>query len=119
MVQIPKNTIIYTKPIRHNHKRENTKTSSGTQNQYKIKNQTLYNNNNTRNNTNTHKNPQLAPHKKIPYNIINTLANNQKISTEEIRNIATGLKTQTLIGATDGSEKNGNQAGGWTLYDTK
>ena len=29
------------------------------------------------------------------------------------------MKTQTLIGATDGSEKNSNQAGGWTLYDTK
>ena len=55
----------------------------------------------------------------MTYDIINKIANNQKISSEEIRIIASGLKTKTLIGAIDGSEKRGNQVGGWTLYDTK
>lgn len=59
------------------------------------------------------------PSYKVPYSLINTIANNQNLMQEEIAITAIYLLNNTLIGATDGSEKDGKQAWSWTLYDKK
>jgi hypothetical protein len=58
------------------------------------------------------------PNFKIPYDKINKIANNTNLTKRDIKIIANGLSNNTLIGATDGTAKEGKETGGWTLYDT-
>ena len=53
------------------------------------------------------------PSSKTPYHLINTLAHNNHLSLKDLEIIASGLTSGSLIGATDGTEKKGLQAGGW------
>ena len=48
---------------------------------------------------------------------IEHIARNHHLTDKDYKDIATGLRTGTLIGASDGSFKNGYQIGGLTLYN--
>ena len=48
---------------------------------------------------------------------VDYIARNHHLTDKDYKDIATGLRTGTLIRALDGSFKNGYQAGGWTLYN--
>ena len=45
------------------------------------------------------------------------IAHNNHLTKANFRVIAQGLRDKVLIGATDGTQKEGYQAGGWTLYN--
>ena len=57
------------------------------------------------------------PPKRMPYNLLQTLANNKDLQQDDLANIAHGITNRTLLGATDGTEHEGKMAGGWSLYD--